>query len=787
MTSPGRPNRKGKKKKSQDDTFQYSDMCLFCETTDDNEEIFGRKVQKCRMTVHYFCMLFSSGLSQKGKTEEDGIFGFLPGDIWKEKSRGSRLKCTFCRRNGATIGCVVKNCRKVFHFGCGQKAGALNQYFDSYSSFCPSHRPRQACQVSDRLSFFGTANSMCVICMNAVEARASNDTLRAPCCKNTWFHRTCIQRQALAAGLHFFKCPLCCNKELFQAEMLQIGIYIPEQDAAWEMEPHAYQELLEPYTHCDLDVCLCPRGRKYNKDDSKWEIIVCHWCGSQGCHVGCISNKSLSRPTRWSCPPCEAIDCELRKERKKKKCSPKQADYSVDMPGSKSNQKLCPSECVSRKLPVKRSTTLNSNTDVRDDNSDSQTANNNNNNNNNAISPVTYRKPGVRISRRNFWKRGMFKRNKKKKPATLTLAEALQSGTVSNCNNPQISTPGSPVATCSGVINKECEGGSSLQHSNSSLDLTPKFKKAFQKHRKQKNSEADVLVDIKNQTKLCVNNSKCAKSGLEKNSKSQINVPYVLRRRGKAVASSASPSKHQNRRRLRSDMKSDLAGPWTVPRKTCENVPHKRTKLVDLTMNSGNMVEIDLTTSPSSSYLDISRETGQISDISEEMVGNSAMSLISKAKQSRNYFNKENSNVDPLVSCDCNDCSCFVLISDDDDDDFIQIPVVLSDSEEGTVFDNLQDEKCDVASCDCKSVNWEYNKLKLSIEKESFSGNSDSQNLISSCYQKQLVQEASCSSSSSLSSSFSSIITLSTSETELGKGCGELDSNSCAFESNTVF
>lgn len=113
----------------------------------------------------------------------------------------------------------ISSSRKVFHFGCGQKAGALNQYFDSYRSFCTSHRPRQTCPVSDRLSFYGTANSMCVICMSAVEARASNDTLRAPCCKNTWFHRKCIQRQALAAGLYFFKCPLCCNKEIFQVRI----------------------------------------------------------------------------------------------------------------------------------------------------------------------------------------------------------------------------------------------------------------------------------------------------------------------------------------------------------------------------------------------------------------------------------------------------------------------------------------------------------------------------------------------------------------------------------------
>ena len=60
-------------------------------------------------------------------------------------------------------------------------------------SFCQDHRPRQMVPISDRLAFYGTANALCAICMNSVEARASNETLRAPCCRNSWFHRSCIQ------------------------------------------------------------------------------------------------------------------------------------------------------------------------------------------------------------------------------------------------------------------------------------------------------------------------------------------------------------------------------------------------------------------------------------------------------------------------------------------------------------------------------------------------------------------------------------------------------------------
>ncbi|KAL3874226.1 hypothetical protein ACJMK2_037271, partial [Sinanodonta woodiana] len=256
-----------KKSKHEKELGEFDrSVCILCQQCNEDEEIYGKMLKKAGITVHYFCMLFSSGLSQNGASEKEGVFGFLPEDILKEVKRGSRLKCIYCKKKGATIGCVVKSCRKVFHFGCGRKNSTLHQFFDTYRSYCPDHRPRQQCNVSDRLAFFGTALSTCAICMNAVEARASNETLRAPCCKNAWYHRLCVQKHASTAGLYFFKCPLCNNKEIFQAEMLTYGIYLPDQDAAWEQEPNAFGDLLERYKHCDAKKCKCLEGRDWNND-----------------------------------------------------------------------------------------------------------------------------------------------------------------------------------------------------------------------------------------------------------------------------------------------------------------------------------------------------------------------------------------------------------------------------------------------------------------------------------------------------------------------------------------
>ncbi|XP_064621496.1 uncharacterized protein LOC135484197 isoform X2 [Lineus longissimus] len=305
---------------------QDPEACRFCHLNVDSENLYGKFLNKDGIVTHYFCMLFASGLGQNGCTETDGILGFLPKDINRELSRGHRFKCIYCRKRGATIGCCKKSCRAVFHFNCGQENGALNQFFGNFSSFCGVHRLKQITPSSDRLAFHGTAVTNCAICMCSVEARASNDTLRTPCCKNSWYHRECIQNQALSAGLHFFKCPLCNNKDNFQKEMLTFGIYIPDQDAAWEREANAFQELLDRHSRCDVKTCLCQNGRTF-KTSGKFNIALCDLCGSQGTHLACSNLKS--EDSAWACPDCKKVQV---KDKKKKVPSPGQATVKSKSP-----------------------------------------------------------------------------------------------------------------------------------------------------------------------------------------------------------------------------------------------------------------------------------------------------------------------------------------------------------------------------------------------------------------------------------------------------------------------
>ena len=145
----------------------------------------------------------------------------------------------------------------------------------------------------------------CPICCDNVYPWSCPTTIWAPCCRtNTWFHRDCVQRLALNAG-YFFKCPLCNNKTIFQKAMLDYGVYIPEQDASWELEPNAFQELLHRHNRCDAKHCLCPKGRSHALLGTRWELVLCRYCGSQGIHVGC-GNLKWSTP-EWECDECSVM------------------------------------------------------------------------------------------------------------------------------------------------------------------------------------------------------------------------------------------------------------------------------------------------------------------------------------------------------------------------------------------------------------------------------------------------------------------------------------------------
>ncbi|XP_043372315.1 G2/M phase-specific E3 ubiquitin-protein ligase isoform X5 [Dermochelys coriacea] len=239
-----------------------SPACVLCQRTDDCPEKYGEKriYKEYNLTVHYYCLLMSSGIWQRGE-EDEGVYGFLIKDIRKEVNRAAKLKCNICKKKGASIGCVAPKCKRSYHFPCGVQRECIFQFMEHFGSYCWEHRPVQKLPSDE-----SKGSSQCTICLEFVEHFPMYNILKSPCCKNAWFHRDCLQYQALSAGVFFFRCTVCNNKDKFQNEMLRMGIHIPE---------------------------------------NKWEIKCCQCCGSSGTHLACSPIQSWEE--NWECLECRSI------------------------------------------------------------------------------------------------------------------------------------------------------------------------------------------------------------------------------------------------------------------------------------------------------------------------------------------------------------------------------------------------------------------------------------------------------------------------------------------------
>ncbi|CAH8834080.1 unnamed protein product [Trichobilharzia szidati] len=89
-------------------------------------------------------------------------------------------------------------------------------------------------------------------------------TIHGFCCPLAWMHRECIAGFAVSAALHYLKCPYCANRETFIKSIISAGIWVPDQDAAWELEPGAYADL--------VPVSECSSGA--NEDSQSTTIVV---------------------------------------------------------------------------------------------------------------------------------------------------------------------------------------------------------------------------------------------------------------------------------------------------------------------------------------------------------------------------------------------------------------------------------------------------------------------------------------------------------------------------------
>ncbi|XP_064524243.1 PHD finger protein 7-like isoform X2 [Pseudopipra pipra] len=278
--------------------------CLLCRRSEADPDICGNKIQKHGFCAHVFCLYFASLLEQQ-ENERVGLFGFLPRDILHAVNRAAQTSCCICGQSGATISCWETDCDLSFHLPCAKQGGCVTQFIPPYRAYCPAHSPEQAVEATPE------PGTECLICMEPVEDRKTFNTLVCPTCKTTWFHRDCIQGQALRSGILSFQCPICRSTREFLVEMFLVGIRIPFREPSWE-ENDAFAELLDRHRHCDASECLFPGGRQEADEEGPWELLLCSSCAAEGTHRHCSGLRNSI--TSWECDGCAGLGTASRDE-----------------------------------------------------------------------------------------------------------------------------------------------------------------------------------------------------------------------------------------------------------------------------------------------------------------------------------------------------------------------------------------------------------------------------------------------------------------------------------------
>ncbi|XP_006009747.2 uncharacterized protein LOC102357138 [Latimeria chalumnae] len=116
--------------------------CAFCHSPSQNQ-ITGKLFIKKGVAAHQNCMLFSPKLVTRGSENLEDFAGFLVQDVKKEVQRSRRLKCNYCKKNNASIGCDVKQCPRTFHYPCAAKHGLQIVEEEEYKIYCKDHEAQE--------------------------------------------------------------------------------------------------------------------------------------------------------------------------------------------------------------------------------------------------------------------------------------------------------------------------------------------------------------------------------------------------------------------------------------------------------------------------------------------------------------------------------------------------------------------------------------------------------------------------------------------------------------------
>ncbi|XP_053090286.1 uncharacterized protein phf11 isoform X2 [Pangasianodon hypophthalmus] len=126
--------------------------CVLCKRADETK-ITGPLSRKQGIAAHQNCLLYASGIYCKNSPTFDDLFGFDVEDVLNECKRGRKLKCSYCKKNGATAGCEVKSCKRSYHYPCAHKASAKSEEDQNkgiFRLYCEKHDPNASSGGSEK-------------------------------------------------------------------------------------------------------------------------------------------------------------------------------------------------------------------------------------------------------------------------------------------------------------------------------------------------------------------------------------------------------------------------------------------------------------------------------------------------------------------------------------------------------------------------------------------------------------------------------------------------------------
>ena len=259
------------------------------------------------LVVHHCCAAWSDGVLQDDNYEFQNLD--------KAVYTGSKQKCDFCNRYGASICCRATKCCKFYHYPCAAAAGTL-QIFSSMSLLCVDHltqaKPSEViCNVCKTMGD-PQDQMFCTICGNHYHSKClQNSITPSPELRAGWQCPDCKQCQICGTANNGNKMLVCdsCDKGFHSYCLRPMITTLPKQ--SWKC---ASCRLCED---CGLTVPGSSQSSRWHLNFTLCDVCFIQRSKGDFCPVCCKAHGSYIEVAMLACSLCQRAvhaECEANTE-----------------------------------------------------------------------------------------------------------------------------------------------------------------------------------------------------------------------------------------------------------------------------------------------------------------------------------------------------------------------------------------------------------------------------------------------------------------------------------------